>query len=88
MPSAFKFLLNEFTSSFQDLKTFEGYRLLAADDCDLNIWHNPNDADTYFQSTPDVEALIRKNILPIREGRKDPRKVKAKAVVSFLYRVA
>ena len=37
---------------------------------------------------PDVEALIRKNILPIREGRKDPRKVKAKAVVSFLYRVA
>ena len=39
-------------------------------------------------SPPDVEALIRKNILPIREGRKDPRKVKAKAVVSFLYRVA
>jgi len=39
-------------------------------------------------SPPDVEAFIRKNILPIREGRKDPRKVKAKAVVSFLYRVA
>ena len=39
-------------------------------------------------SPPDVEALIRKNILPIRDGRKDPRKVKAKAVVSFLYRVA
>ena len=29
-------------------------------------------------SPPDVEALIRKNILPIREGCKDPRKVKSK----------
>lgn len=45
----------------------------------------------YFQcniSPPDVEALIRKNILPVQNGRKDPRKVKAKAVVSFIYRVA
>lgn len=39
-------------------------------------------------SPPDVEALIRKNILPVRNGRKDPRKVKATKVVSFLYRVA
>lgn len=37
---------------------------------------------------PDVEALIRKNILPVRHGRKDPRKVKFKSTVSFLYRVA
>lgn len=57
LPSAFKFLLNEFTSSFQDLKTFEGYRLLAADGSDLNIWHNPNDADTYFQSTPNSKGF-------------------------------
>lgn len=37
---------------------------------------------------PDVEALIQKQLLPIRYGRHDPRKVKPKAVVSFLYRVA
>lgn len=37
---------------------------------------------------PNVEALIQKNILPIRNGRKDPRKVKSKSLVSFLYRVA
>ena len=37
---------------------------------------------------PDVEALIQKQLLPVRVGRQDPRKVKPKAVVSFLYRVA
>jgi hypothetical protein len=39
-------------------------------------------------SPPDVIKLIEKHILPIRHGRKDPRKVKTKASVSFLYRVA
>jgi hypothetical protein len=39
-------------------------------------------------SPPDVEALIQKNILPIRNGRNDPRKVKPRSAVSFLYRVA
>ena len=39
-------------------------------------------------SPPNVEALIRKNILPVRPGRKDPRKVRPRATVSFLYRVA
>lgn len=37
---------------------------------------------------PNVEALIQKNILPVRNGRKDHRKVKPKSSVSFLYRVA
>lgn len=37
---------------------------------------------------PDVEALIRKNVLPIREGRTDPRKIKPKKAVCFNYRVA
>jgi len=40
------------------------------------------------ESPPDVEALIQKNILPIRNGRKDTRKVRAKSAVSFIYRVA
>lgn len=37
---------------------------------------------------PDVEAHIRKNILPVRPDRHDPRKVKRQSSVSFLYRVA
>jgi hypothetical protein len=37
---------------------------------------------------PDVEALILKNILPIRPGRKDKRKIRYKTAVSFIYRVA
>lgn len=39
-------------------------------------------------SPPDVELLIQKHILPIRPGRRDPRKVKPQNMVSFLYRVA
>ena len=47
----------------------------------------------YFKSkidipTINVEALIRMNILPVRKGRSDPRKVKHKSHVSFTYRVA
>lgn len=38
--------------------------------------------------SPDVEALILKNILPIRPGRKDIRKIRYKTAVSFIYRVA
>ena len=37
---------------------------------------------------PDVEALIQKNILPVRKGRSDPRKIRPKSTVSFIYRVA
>jgi len=39
-------------------------------------------------SPPIAEMLIRKNLLPVRPGRSDPRKVKPKSNVSFLYRVA
>jgi len=39
-------------------------------------------------SPPNIEKLIQKNLLPVRPGRSDPRKVKPKSVVSFLYRVA
>lgn len=38
--------------------------------------------------SPDVEALIQKNILPVRPGRKDIRKIRYKTAVSFIYRVA
>jgi len=35
-----------------------------------------------------VDKLIQKNLLPVRPGRSDPRKVKPKSMVSFLYRAA
>ena len=38
-------------------------------------------------SPPDVINLIEKHVLPVRPGRKNPRKVKPQASVSFLYRV-
>lgn len=40
------------------------------------------------KAPPDVENLIRHELLPIRLGRTDPRKVKPKSAISFLYRVA
>ena len=39
-------------------------------------------------SPPDIELLIQKNLLPVRPGRKAPRKVRPQSAVSFLYRVA
>lgn len=39
-------------------------------------------------SPPSVEALISKYILPVRNNLSNPRKVTAKNVVSFLYRIA
>jgi hypothetical protein len=57
LPYAFEFLLHEFTNSFKDLRTYNGYRLFAADGSELNIFHNPNDTDTYFQSIPDTKGF-------------------------------
>lgn len=56
LPFALEFLLNEFTNSFKNYKTYNNYRLLAVDGSDLNIAHNPNDSDTYFQSSPDIKG--------------------------------
>lgn len=36
----------------------------------------------------DIEELIRNELLPVRPGRTDPRKVKTRPSISFLYRVA
>jgi hypothetical protein len=44
--------------------------------------------DTRNISPPDIELLINRNTLPVRLGRKGPRKVKAQTSISFLYRVA
>jgi len=57
LPFTFEFLFSEFTKSFEGLKTYEGNRLLAVDGSDLNICHNPNDVDTYFQSIPNTKGF-------------------------------
>jgi hypothetical protein len=46
----------------------------------LRLWSNAK--------PPDVEALIQKNILPVRPNRKSERKTRPKSGVSFPYRVA
>jgi len=52
LPCAFEFLLHEFTRLYADTKTYEGYRLLAADGSDLHIPTNPDDSETYYLSNP------------------------------------
>ena len=40
------------------------------------------------KAPPDADSLISRELLPVRPGRSDPRKVKFQSAVSFLYRVA
>lgn len=40
------------------------------------------------KAPPDVEYLIRQELLPVRPGRSNPRKVRSTSHISFLYRVA
>lgn len=56
LPEAFEFLLHKFTQSHTKLKTFQGYRLLAADGSTLNIATNPNDPQTYAQNKPNEKG--------------------------------
>jgi hypothetical protein len=52
LPYAFEFLFHAFTQSHTDIKTYRGYRLLAADGSDLHTPTNPADPETYFQNQP------------------------------------
>jgi hypothetical protein len=49
LPCALEYLMHEFTNSFDHVKTYKGYRLLAVDGSSVSIPHNPNDTDTYFK---------------------------------------
>lgn len=47
---AFKYLFQKFTLQYSNNPSlFNGYRLIACDGSDINIAHNPNDEETYFQ---------------------------------------
>lgn len=51
LPDALEFLFHEFNSAFPGKKKYKGYTLLACDGSDINIARNPDDEETYFQST-------------------------------------
>lgn len=65
LPSALEYLFKTFTNSFDNYKTFNGYRLLAADGSKFNISHNPEDADTYTKCQDNAKGfnLIHLNAL-------------------------
>lgn len=52
LPEAFDYLFHTFTERVAKPKTWNGYRLLACDGTDINIFRNPNDLETYYQSLP------------------------------------
>ncbi len=52
LPEAFDYLFHTFTEAAIQPKTWRNYRLLACDGSDLNIPSNPDDKNTYYQSTP------------------------------------
>jgi hypothetical protein len=54
--NAFVDLFNNFNNSFPFDKTFMGYRLIACDGSDFNIYSNPNDSSTYYQTSPDIKG--------------------------------
>ena len=57
LPSTFEFIFHEFTDGFQNLKTFQGFRLLAVDGSSLNIACNPEDADTFFPGSQNSKGF-------------------------------
>ena len=57
LPTAFEFLMREFTTSFHKHRTLDEYRIFAVDGSDLSIAHNPKDVDTYFQSSPNIKGF-------------------------------
>ena len=54
--SAFQYLLEKFLNSFKSSNTFSGYELLAVDGSDIHTPTNPNDDDSYFQTSEDSKG--------------------------------
>ena len=86
LPEAFEYLFKSFTDDNLPMKNNDKTKqvnfTVAIYICREYLRNKRN------LSPPDVINLIEKHVLPVRPGRKDPRKVKPQASVSFLYRVA
>ena len=85
LPEAFEYLFKSFTDDNLPMKNNDKTKqvnfTIAIYICREYLRNKRN------LSPPDVINLIEKHVLPVRPGRKDPRKVKPQASVSFLYRV-
>ena len=86
LPEAFEYLFKSFTDDNLPMKNNDKTKqvnfTIAIYICREYLRNKRN------LSPPNVINLIEKHVLPVRPGRKDPRKVKPQASVSFLYRVA
>ncbi len=86
LPEAFEYLFKSFTDDNLPMKDNDKTKqvnfTIAIYICREYLRNKRN------LSPPDVINLIEKHVLPVRPGRKDPRKVKPQASVSFPYRVA
>ena len=86
LPEAFEYLFKSFTDDNLPMKNNDKTKqvnfTIAIYICREYLRNKRN------LSPPDVINLIEKHVLPVRPGRKDPRKAKPQASVSFLYRVA
>lgn len=56
LPSALKYLFDEFTGSFAYARKYKDYRLFAVDGSNLSFAANPDDSETYFQTHPDKKG--------------------------------
>lgn len=57
LPEALEFLFQEFNAAFLGKKKYQGFTILACDGSDINITRNPDDEETYFQSTPNDKGF-------------------------------
>ena len=57
LPEALEFLFQEFNAAFLGKKKYHDFTILACDGSDINITRNPDDEETYFQSTPNDKGF-------------------------------
>ena len=65
LPEAFESLFDYFTQKADENKTYEGFRLLAADGSDFVLAANPDDPDSFFPGTEEQKSynLLHLNAL-------------------------
>ena len=51
LPEALEYLFHQFTETTTKERLYKGYRLLAADGSDLQIFADPKDTDSYYPGT-------------------------------------
>jgi len=57
LPEAFQYLFYEFTRKSMPCRTYNGYRLLAADGSDICIAYDPSDLENHFPNGPKAKGF-------------------------------